>query len=382
MSVVLLDGVMRPYDWGSATAIPQLLGTEPDGTPVAELWFGAHPASPSRLAEQGSTLDAAIEQDPDRALGADVIERFGPQLPYLLKLLAAAKPLSIQVHPTKAQAEAGFAAEEDAGIPRDAPDRNYRDRNHKPELLCALTEFEALCGFRPVEQTRELVAELRMAELDFLRAALDAENPLRTAFAQTLTLADPAPLVAALAARISADGPLRGAALAARHFPGDVGVVLALLLNYVRLAPGEAIFLGAGNVHAYLAGMGVEIMAASDNVLRCGLTSKHVDADELLRITDFTELAEPRWGAGPDGFVVPVPDFRLLPVQVSGERPLPLGGPRIVLCTAGAIDVAGVSVQPGHAAFVPAADGQVAITGRGTAFLAAVGDGRTGAAAT
>jgi len=373
VSVQLLDGAVRRYDWGSPTAIPRLIGREPDGAPVAELWFGAHPDDPARLVEAGRTLDAVIAADPLRALGADVLDRFGAQLPYLVKLLAAAKPLSIQVHPTKAQAEAGFAAEDAAGIARDASERNYRDRNHKPELLCALTEFEALCGFRPVAQTRQLVASLDVPELDFLRAALDSSDPLRTAFERTLALPDPGSVVGALAARLSPDGPLRGAALAAEHFPGDVGVVLALLLNYVRLAPGEVIFLGAGNVHAYLHGLGVEIMAASDNVLRCGLTSKHVDPDELRKITDFTELADPSWPAGDGGFEVPVPDFRLLPLRVAGAQALPLTGPRIVLCTAGSVTVGDVAVEPGRAAFVPAADRVVAISGRGTVFVAAPG---------
>lgn len=373
MSAQLLDGAVRRYDWGSPTAIPRLIGLEPDGRPVAELWFGAHPDDPARLVEAGNTLDAVIAANPEGALGVEVLDRFGAQLPYLVKLLGAAKPLSLQVHPTKAQAEAGFAAEDAAGIARDAPERNYRDRNHKPELLCALTEFEALCGFRPVPRTRQLVAALDLPELDFLRAALDSADPLRTAFARTLALPDPGPVVAALVDRLSPDGPMRGAALAAEHFPGDVGVVLALLLNYVRLAPGEAIFLGAGNVHAYLRGLGVEIMAASDNVLRCGLTSKHVDADELMKITDFTELADPRWPAGDAGFEVPVPDFRLLPLRVAGAQALPLAGPCIVLCTEGAVTVGDVPVPPGRAAFVPAADGAVPISGRGTVFVAAPG---------
>jgi mannose-6-phosphate isomerase len=374
VNVVLLDGVVRPYDWGSATAIPQLLGTEPDGGPVAELWFGAHPDSPSRVAEHGSTLDSLIERDPRAALGDDVIDRFGAQLPYLLKLLAAAKPLSIQVHPTLAQAQAGFAADDAAGVPRDAPERNYRDRNHKPELLCALTEFEALCGFRPVAQTRELLAELAVPELDFLCAALDSADPLRTAFARTLALPDPGPVVDALSSRLSDDGPFPGVARAARSFPRDVGVVLAVLLNHVRLAPGQAIFLGAGNVHAYLHGLGVEIMAASDNVLRCGFTSKHIDADEVLKVTDFAELPDPVWPKHDGAFTVPVPDFRLVPLAVDGDASLDLPGPRVVLCTEGAVDVAGVRVQPGHAAFVAAAAGAVPIAGSGCAFVAAVGD--------
>jgi mannose-6-phosphate isomerase len=374
MTVHLLDGALRGYDWGSPTAIPRLLGRPPDGSPVAELWFGAHPDDPAHVASAGRTLDALISAYPDHALGPEVVARFGPQLPYLLKVLAAAKPLSIQVHPDKARAEAGFAAEETAGVPRDAPERNYRDRHHKPELLCALTSFDALCGFRPVVSTIELLDRLNVPELAFLRDALAGDDPLRTAFAAVLALPDPAPVAHALAGRVADDAELLpGVRAAATYFPGDVGVVLAVLLNYVRLAPGEAIFLGAGNVHAYLSGMGVEIMAASDNVLRCGLTSKHVDADELMKITDFSELADPLWPIGADGYEVPVPDFRLLPLRVDGSQPLPLRGPRIVLCTEGSVEVAGVHVPAGRAAFVPAADGAVTIAGRGTAFVAAPG---------
>jgi mannose-6-phosphate isomerase len=373
VTAYLLEGAARRYDWGSVTAIPRLLGRAPDGAPLAELWFGAHPHDSACVVERDIGLDALIAADPQLALGTAVRERFGAQLPYLVKLLAADTPLSLQVHPDRAQAEAGFAIEEAAGIPHDAPNRNYRDRNHKPELLCALTPFEALCGFRPVSATVGLLDELDLPELAFLRAALAGPDPLRDAFARTLALADPTPVAIAVGARVAEDGPLRGVWLAARHFPGDVGVVLALLLNYVRLQPGQAIFLGAGTVHAYLDGTGVEIMAESDNVLRCGLTSKHVDAPELLRITDFSELPDPVWPAGAEGFTVPVPDFRLLPVQSDDTQDLRIPGPRIVLCTQGRLDVAGISVPPGQAAFVPAAAATFTVKGDGSGFIAAVG---------
>ncbi|HKC29826.1 MAG TPA: mannose-6-phosphate isomerase, class I, partial [Jatrophihabitans sp.] len=285
--VFALDGVLRRYNWGSPTAIPRLLGMEPDGRPVAELWFGAHPDDPAFAPAHGSTLDQLIAAEPQRLLGAEVVERFGPRLPYLLKVLAADKALSIQVHPNREQAREGFAREDAAGIPRDAPERNYRDDNHKPELLCALTPFDALCGFRPVAETQQLLASLDVAELAFVADALRGPDPLRAAFTALLTHPDPAPIVAAVRARVAdaTDGPAYAARLAAQDAPDDVGVALTLLLNYVRLEPGEAIFLGAGNVHAYLRGTGVEIMANSDNVLRCGLTSKHVDVPELLKIT-------------------------------------------------------------------------------------------------
>jgi mannose-6-phosphate isomerase len=374
MRPVALDGALRRYEWGSRTAIPQLLGIEPDGRPAAELWFGAHGDDPSAVPEHGATLDALIDADPRGSLGPEVLERFGPGLPFLLKVLAAEKALSIQVHPNLEQAQAGFAREDAAGIARDAPDRNYRDPNHKPELLCALTRFDALCGFRPVASTLALLEELAVPELAFVAESLRGPDPLRAAFTAVLTHPEPSPVVAALARRAAGaqEGPLYAVRVAAEDAPGDIGVVLALLLNDLRLEPGEAVYLGAGNVHAYLRGTGVEIMANSDNVLRCGLTSKHVDVDELLRITDFTELAAPRATAVGGRFHVPVPDFSLTRLEIDERTGLHDPGPLIVLCTEGQLTVDGVALTPGRAAFVAAAE-PVTLAGVGTAFVAGAG---------
>lgn len=374
MNVLPLDGVQRDYAWGSASAIQQMLGLPEDGRPIAELWFGAHPHDPSPVVGQDATLDALIAADPDGLLGAATVERFGPRLPYLMKVLAASQALSIQVHPTREQAEEGYAREDAAGIPRDAPDRNYRDANHKPELLCALTPFDALCGFRPVAATLALLDELAVPELGFVADLLRGDDPLRAAFTAVLTHEDPEPIVAAVARRVAdaPDGPFRAAQLAAADAPGDPGVLLTLLLNYVRLAPGEAIYLGAGNVHAYLRGTGVEIMANSDNVLRCGLTRKHIDVAELIKITDFSPLAEPRWTAVGARYDVPVPDFALTSLDIDGPVGLDDPGPCIVLCVAGQVAVGDVAVLAGHAAFVPAGL-RTTLTGAGEAFVASVG---------
>ena len=302
-AVFAIDGVIRRYPWGSPTAIPRLCGAVPTGEPVAEVWFGSHPDDPSQVPAHGRTLDALITADPVRLLGAAVCEQFGARLPFLLKILAADRALSIQVHPTLEQARAGFAAEESRGVPRDSPVRTYRDANHKPELLCALTPFEGLCGFRPVAETLELLDRLGLPELRPYRDLLAGPNGLRAAFTALLETSEQAALVDAVVARVRslpgdpAQGALRAVLLAAEDFPGDIGCVVALLLNYVRLEPGEAFYLGAGNVHAYLRGVGVEIMANSDNVLRCGLTPKHIDVPELLKITDFSPLRDPRWPA-------------------------------------------------------------------------------------
>ncbi len=366
-----ITGARRRSPWGSATAIPELLGEEPDGRPVAELWFGAHPDAPSRTAD-GRTLDELIAADPAAVLGPAVLDRFGPRLPYLLKVLAAERTLSIQAHPGPEQARAGFAKEEAAGIPRDAPERNYRDDNHKPELLCALTPFDALCGFRPAEETLRILQRLALPELADLAARLRGPDPLRTAVTAVLQHPDPGRLGASLAARAAGEpeGPLRGVALAAQDHPGDAGVVLALLLNHVRLQPGEAIYLGAGNVHAYLRGTGVEVMANSDNVLRGGLTSKHVDVPELLAVADFTPLADPRLPAIDGTYNVAVRDFRLMALTVDGPRPLNERGPLIALCVEGRVTVNEQTIRPGHAVFVPADTDAVTLDGDGRAFVA------------
>jgi mannose-6-phosphate isomerase len=361
-----LEGVIRDYAWGSPTVIAHMLGIEPDGRPAAELWFGAHTGSPSPAL--GSTLDEVIAADPDTMLGTAIREQFGDHLPYLLKVLAADKALSIQVHPDRAQAEAGFAAEQQDGLPSER--RNYTDANHKPELLCALTTFEAMCGFRPIEQTLAVLDELAAPELHFVADALRGPDGLRTAFTAVLEHDDPGTLAEAVAARATSDGPLRAAWLAAHDFPGDIGVVVTLLLNYRRLEPGQAIYLAAGNVHGYLRGTGVEIMADSDNVLRCGLTPKRIDVSELVQITDFTELTEPLWPAEAGTFRVPVPDFALSRLDGAPVELL-AGQPRIVLCVEGITEVGDLALPPGHAAYLtPAA----AVTVRGgSAFVAMPG---------
>ncbi|MFF5483740.1 mannose-6-phosphate isomerase, class I, partial [Streptomyces sp. NPDC012935] len=283
-----LDNTVRPYAWGSTTALPALLGVEPTGEPQAEMWMGAHPGAPSRTAR--GTLVEVIEADPERELGAATVAKFGPRLPFLLKLLAAGAPLSLQVHPDLAQAKQGYEDEERRGIPVDAGHRNYKDANHKPELICALTEFDGLCGFRDPLRAAALLDALGVDSLkpyvDLLHARPE-EAALREVLTAILT-ADRDAMAHTVAEAAAACDRLGGEhapyAGIAHHYPGDPGVIAAMLLNHVRLQPGEALFLGAGIPHAYLNGLGVEIMANSDNVLRCGLTPKHVDVPELLRI--------------------------------------------------------------------------------------------------
>ncbi|MEU0006396.1 mannose-6-phosphate isomerase, class I [Streptomyces sp. NPDC006314] len=378
-----LGNTIRPYAWGSPTAIPHLLGVEPTGEPQAEMWMGAHPGAPSRTTR--GTLVEVIEADPDQELGARAVARFGPHLPFLLKILAAGAPLSLQVHPNLEQAKEGYADEERRGIPIDAPHRNYKDANHKPELLCALTEFDGLCGFRDPVRAAGLLDGLGVDSLKPYADLLHA-HPEDAALREVLTAiltADPEEMAHTVAEATAACTRLGGDyapyADIAHHYPGDPGVIAAMLLNHVRLQPGEALFLGAGIPHAYLSGLGVEIMANSDNVLRCGLTPKHVDVPELLRIVRL-EASDPcvlRPEASPDGeevYETPIDEFRL------SRYVLPEGGsahdvtrhtPQILLCTAGSVRAGELELSPGQSVFVPAGE-KAEISGAGTVFRATV----------
>ena len=376
-----LSNMPRDYAWGSTTLIAGLEGREPDGRPEAEVWYGDHPACPARVDDgSGRTLDAVLAD-----AGA-------PALPYLLKVLATSTSLSIQAHPSRAQAAEGFAREEAAGIPRDAAERTYRDDNHKPEILVALSEvFRALVGLRPLAQTRRLVAVLGEgqgpAALTARLAGADEAAALRATLSWVLSgeaQAEVDDIVAALRTASSDEFAAELSVLRriAAQFPGDAGIVVALLMNLVELRRGEALFAPAGVLHAYQDGLGVELMAASDNVLRGGLTPKHIDVAELLSIVDTTPGPAPRVAPRPvdgaDLFDPGVPDFALRRVViVAGQsRRVALAGPTILLVTAGAITLSArtvsIALAPGAAAF---AEGEAAveITGSGEVFLAQPG---------
>ncbi|MEV0184368.1 mannose-6-phosphate isomerase, class I [Streptomyces sp. NPDC050625] len=378
-----LDNTVRPYAWGSTTAIPKLLGVEPTGEPQAEMWMGAHPGAPSRTAR--GTLVEVIDANPEKELGPCAVAKFGPRLPFLLKILAAGAPLSLQVHPNLEQAKEGYADEERRGVPVDAPHRNYKDANHKPELVCALTEFDGLCGFRDPLRAAELLDGLGVDSLkpyvDLLHAHPE-EAALREVLTAILT-ADPEEMAHTVDETTAACSRLGGDyapyADLAHHYPGDPGVIAAMLLNHVRLQPGEALFLGAGIPHAYLSGLGVEIMANSDNVLRCGLTPKHVDVPELLRIVRFEprDAGVLRPEAAPDGeevYETPIDEFRLsryvLP-EAGTAHDLTLPTPQILLCTAGSVRVGEHELGPGQSVFVTAGE-EAEASGAGTVFRATV----------
>ncbi len=415
-----LDSAVQHYAWGSATHLPELLGVEADGRPFAELWMGAHPAAPSavRGSEPGRSVLDLVSDQPAVVLGQEVLETFGPRLPYLFKVLSVGRPLSLQVHPHVDQARAGFAREEAAGVPVDAPHRCFRDAAHKPELTVALSRFEALCGFREPAQVRELLAGLDGALVSRLRGLLGpapAADDLRAAFEHLLAPTpdhEVAEAVEACRRLLETSAPARGGsptdeswrvrayqtvATLAQWYPGDPGVVASLFLNRITLEPGEAIFVPAGAVHAYLEGQALEIMASSDNVLRAGLTSKHIDVAALLECTDY--LPGPpayRPAERVDGttvhYLAPVEEFALALTTVVGKDglvPLPDAGPRILLCLEGELELVGAAepleLSRGDVVLVGDADGAVQVRGTGvvaTAFVPAEPAGATSSTGT
>lgn len=443
--LIFIENTPRAYAWGSFEALAEMLGRAPSGAPEAELWLGDHPGSPANVAKAAGTsltLIDLIASDPER-YGV----RGGP-LPFLTKLLAIGAPLSLQVHPNRDQAEAGFAAEEAAGIPRDAANRNYRDPNHKPELLVALTEVRALSGFRPLtavgadlstlitvatDHAAHLAVSAAAAEEAEVRAGVELLEVFREHLTRT-TLSDAdfraklledmqhdprvtLAIAAVRAATEAGDGTVLETALEPGRarvlrelleaYPADPGVLVSLLLHLIVLEPGQAIFLRAGQLHAYLSGVGVEVMAASDNVLRAGLTSKHVDIAELCRIVDTDDLADPHLPgiALAPGMTVwrpEVEDFqlfraRLCPAPEAWDDPPATPAPRAIECPASEIEIAAeyplvlvvtdgrvrvdrpdgeisevANVRRGQSLYVSAGE-PIRLTGAGEAFLATVG---------
>ena len=395
--MLLLDNPVQTYDWGAVDGLVDLVGVPPSGGPQAELWIGTHPVAPSHLvAQPDTTLAAAIAEDPAAALGPALAEAVGPRLPFLLKVLAIGASLSVQAHPSAAQALEGYAAEEAAGVPLGAPERTYRDPYAKPELLVALVDTWALCGFREPADALALVEGLGVAPLEPLRDALGAGGPdgTRAALSWVLqlderTAVDVAAAAAAAALDIAAGGDRRDpygwvGRLAEEH-PGDPGCLSPLLLNLLHLEPGERVHLPAGYLHAYLEGAGVELMAASDNVLRGGLTSKHIDVPELLRSLRFDAglpiAPKPHdeapgirsYDVGETAFAL----TRLVPGDAGGAITLDAIGPALLLATGGAAEVHSGSetldLGHGRAAFVAAVDGPVRVEGGGTVWLARPG---------
>ena len=364
----------RPYSWGSTLALAELRGVEPSGQPEAELWFGDHPGCPSVRVADGRTLVEWEEEDSTRT-----------QLPFLLKLLAVATPLSIQVHPNRDSARAGFDRENTAGVPLDAPHRNYKDANHKPEIIRAVSEFSALCGFRPASERMDILVHLIGAGVPgATNLALACEDGVRGGVEWILSRHPAAVQLATALAGPSVSTGLRHvddaiatARLISTAFPGDPGVAMALLLNHVVLKPGEALAVPAGTVHAYLSGVGVEVMASSDNVLRGGLTTKHIDAEEFLAVAtwneQFPELIEPRVSGATRELRADVPDCALTEIGVDGTVESRTEGPAIALLLDGGVTVEAtetVTLSPGRAIFIESGDSPVIFSGHGTIVIA------------
>ncbi|MEJ5928389.1 mannose-6-phosphate isomerase, class I [Corynebacterium sp. H128] len=394
----LLTGKIRHYPWGSREYMANLRGEAvPSERPEAELWFGAHPGGSATVGE--TELIDVIAADPESNLGARVCEKFGEGLPFLLKILAAGEPLSLQAHPSREQAQEGFARENECGIDPTADNRNYKDDNHKPELIVALTDFEAMAGFRPLADTMALFERLGSSEVSryvsMLEGSPAAESAdLRVLFTTWITIpgANRTKLIDDIVtcATLALGDPelpewmreaLTNVVALHNRYPYDVGVLGALLLNKFSLRPGEGVYLDAGQLHAYVKGLGVEIMANSDNVLRGGLTSKHVDVPELVRVLDFESLSDPRVAAqradAVTTYPIPIDEFKLSRIDVEEAMTLSHDGPMIVLVTAGeAHCVCGateLSIPAGQAAWVPASDPSIELSGAGAeVFVATV----------
>ena len=332
-----ISGVTKNYDWGSTDLIPNFFGLEKPNKPIAEIWFGTHPLGESESITENKPLSESI----------------GKQLSFLVKLLSAEKALSIQVHPNSQQAKDGFHFEQAQGIALDDPKRNYKDASHKPEALVALTSFQALCGFRPRADLIQVFTEFGKSEPDFssLAQKLNGGAQLAEVFESLIGNQELAKRFTESVDSSQSDAiTQKSRDLVERlliQFPGDTGALVALMLNEVSLEPGEAIYLPAGNIHAYLSGLGLEVMAASDNVLRSGLTSKHVDVAEVLKLADFNELTEPKvrpkkLAEGLSEYPVDCDEFRVYRAEVSGKNllaDLKLPASAMVVCTAGEVAV-------------------------------------------
>ena len=385
---------MRNYAWGSLTGIPELLGREPDGRPQAELWLGAHPADPAIV--DGVRLDALLADRPGLARLADRPGLAGGSLPFLMKVLAAGRPLSLQVHPTREQAAIGYAREEAQGIGAGDPRRSYADLEHKPEMIVAITPFLTLCGFRSPSAAADDLAELIGAPsglaAELLGLLRGPEEPAALRAALRLVLSG-RPKVRELVATVVAaaqehQGTYADTVRRAGDYGDDPGVLAIALLNRVELAPGEALYLETGNIHAYLSGLGIEAMAPSDNVLRGGLTPKHIDVDGLFEIVQFAPM-RPAFvpmetsqadGVRLDSYWPPADEFSVhRVVATSGPRELALIGPAMLIVTAGTLEVAAdgelLTLHRGDSAFHAAGSTLTvrAVDGPADAYLTTVG---------
>ena len=389
LGILPLECPVQHYDWGSRSALGRLLARPASGLPEAELWMGAHPQAPSvaRVGSRRVALDRLIGEHPAETLGGSGPDGHGATLPFLFKVLALGKPVSVQAHPTRARAVRGFEAEQRAGIPLDAPHRSYRDRGHKPEIMVALEPMVVLSGVRPFDEIHAALTDAGVGELAVSASAGVQDATIRRLLRATLTL--DAVSGARLHRRL-VDGAMRdtaeGAVLAtlAEHYPDDPTVIAALLLNLVELEPDEALYTPPGRLHAFVSGAGIELMANSDNVLRAGLTSKHVDADELLAASDLTAAAPARIvprPASPAERVYPAPpgEFRLSVIDLEAGGRFTPQGPEILLLLGDGAHLrwpgGTLTLRRGDAVFVPASVAAYEAHGAGRLYRARAGAG-------
>lgn len=393
MNIYKLEAVIQNYAWGSKTLLPSILGRIESEEPQAELWLGAHPKAPAIVqTEEGSIqLNKFISSDSDRVLG-----KFSnyKQLPFLMKILTAATPLSIQSHPNLWQAKEGFEMENILRIPLDANNRNYKDNNHKPELICALTEFEAMCGFRLVKEIADLFRYINLGDyFEFLKSFLDNPNQETLKIIFDRLMNSDKQIIAKAVKTLLQDMTYKPARNESEDFafnwikrlnqfyPGDVGVFAPLLLNTVKLQPGEALYLGAGELHAYLKGAGVEIMANSDNVLRGGLTPKHIDVPELLKTLTFNCGKEEIIYPTPNNsfektYQTPADEFELSRIELADSSyKLKPEGAEIVFCLHGEFELKTQNdeiliLKKGESAFISGETKSYSLQGTGKAFRA------------
>lgn len=388
-----LKNTVQTYVWGSFDGIPAFTGlVNTDDEPMAELWMGAHPAAPSRiLGAKGATtpLDTYIADHPLDILGQKTLDRYGPTFPFLFKVLSASNPLSLQVHPTRAQAQEGFARENAAGIPVQSPNRNYKDSNHKQEILLALTPFTAMCGFRDPAETRSLLGAAESPSLTVALEHLDRDG--YGAFCRYL-LELPAEtkidtlqsVIAANRESMSADAK-RAFSLVERlftHYKGDIGCLAPLYLNVLALQPGEVIYLPEGIMHTYIHGTGLELMSNSDNTLRGGLTAKHLDIPELLKILNVEPykpvVLRPDATVKPFTYRTKAHDCELTAIRLGGDSfTYRADAPAIAIGATGEIVSSLASGEScaicrGSVVLIPANGEQITLSGTGVCYIASL----------
>ena len=392
MSVYKLQNVIQNYAWGSEDFISNLLGLPMEnGLTKAELWMGAHPKAPSQIPSENCSLLDFIKRNPKEILGAINSQNFNKKLPFLLKVLSASKPLSIQAHPNLEQAKRGFLKENEMGIALSAPNRNYKDDNHKPELICALIPFTAMCGFRAPSKIKKLLNEFNLHSVFPAYNEIDKEEAYFKQFFYELMNTDKditkkwVNILLENIEKVPTNSQnkliIQWVQKLNKYYPGDVGVFSPILLNLIELLPGQAIYLDAGVLHAYLLGSGIEIMANSDNVLRGGLTPKYVDVPELLQTLSFQggkiDIIDPVINTKKEKiYKTPADEFELIFIELSEEQDYRAAstGPEILLCTAGkchvSFDSSILEISKGESIFISAKCSEYSLMGHANLYKA------------